>query len=222
MASHSFVDLTLDRLREFVELRDQGIQQHLWDERRGGDLTEREQVFVSVLCEHLLSERTTLLNEATIWARAIYPLLELAERDDVRAYAEVSLSAKLGYGELRGEVDGELATRGLDAQAVSPYLVVVEAKRGVEGTDPIAQLHGALLCAAWQNQRRQPLPEHRIYGAYTVADTWSFVECTATGLDEARPTMTTAGSREYLERTEATTILLVLKSLVAEQLTHRT
>jgi hypothetical protein len=217
MPSYPLGSLTLDQLRELVELRDRGIQQGGWDDRERGELTHDEQVFLSVVHQHLLSQKAHLLNEATIWARAIYPLLSLAERDNVRAYAEVTLSATLGRGDLRGEVDGALATMGINSQAVSPYLVVVEAKRGVEGNDPMAQLLGGLLCAAWQNHRRRARPEHRLYGAYTIADVWNFVDCTVTGLSDEQPVMIMAGSREYTERTEAASILLLLKALVAEQ-----
>jgi hypothetical protein len=218
MATYALGTLTLDQLRELVEIQDRGIQQAAWTAREQGELGERERVMLSVVHDHLSSTKAHLLNEATIWARAIYPLLALAERDNVRAYAEVSLSAVLPRGELRGEIDGALATMGVNSQAIAPYLVVVEAKRGVEGNDPVAQLLGAMLCAAWQNQRRSPRLEQRLYGAYTIADVWNFVECTVSGLDGERPLLTTTGSREYTERSEADRILLLLKSLVAEAL----
>lgn len=218
MPSFTLGTLTIEQLREIVDIRYQGIRQEIWDSRTTGEIGERERVFLSVIHDHITSQKAHLLNEATIWSRAIYPLLALAERDNIRAYAGVPLSATLGKGDLRGEVDGALATMGISSQAVSPYLVVIEAKRGVESNDPMAQLLGGLLCAAWQNHQRKPRPEHRVHGAYTIADVWNFVEARISGFGGEELVMTTISSREYTERTEATSILLLLKTLVAEQL----
>jgi hypothetical protein len=127
----------------------------------------------------------------------------------------VPLGATFGRGELRGEVDGALARMGIEGEPVPPYLLVVEAKRGVEGHDPVAQLIGGLLCAAQKNHHHTPEAEHVLYGAFTVADVWTFVEVTISGLESERPRVMFAGSREYVEKLEAGVILRLLKSMVA-------
>ena len=108
-----------------------------------------------------------------------------------------------------------MAPEGIDSEVSPPYLLIVEAKRGVEGHDPVAQLAGGLLCAAWQNHLLRPQSDQRIFGAYTVADVWTMVQAEISGLDGERPRMTLSFSGEYMEKTEAPTILLVLKSMVA-------
>jgi hypothetical protein len=67
-----------------------------------------------------------------------------------------------------------------------------------------------------QNHKRRPSAEQRLYGAYTVADVWTFLQGTVTGLDEGRPAIVTVASREYTEKTEASLIVRLLKSMVAE------
>jgi hypothetical protein len=216
MAVYFLRQLTAARLGELVEIVDRGVLPELWEERQADPFTEDERVRLAALRRQLVSFKVHIVNEATIWARAIYPLLAMAERDKIRAFAQVAISGTFGNGELRGEVDGALAPMGLVGDAVPPYLLVVEAKRGVEAHDPIAQLLGGLLCAARRNHTRRPRGEHVIYGAYTIADVWTFIEATIAGLDGDRPRVTTAFSREYTETAEAETILLLLKSMVAE------
>ncbi len=216
MPTYPLADLSLEQLGELCELQHRGVCPGFWDDRPLGDLTEDEQRFLATLRKHIVPYSVHLANEATIWARAIYPLLLLAEQDDIRAFSSVPLRGQLPSGELRGEVDGAMAHIGIQADAQPPYLVVVEAKRGVEASDPVAQLLGGLLCAAVKNQKKRPRAEQRLYGAYTVADVWTFLQATVTGLDEGRPAMTTIASREYTEKTEADLILRLLKSMVAE------
>jgi hypothetical protein len=208
----------MDQLGELADVEDRGIVNDLWEERGRGPLSAREESLLAEVHERLVSIKTLLVNEATLWARAIYPLLVLAERDNIRAFAEVPLSAAFGRGELRGEVDGALASMGIEGEATPPYLLVVEAKRGIEGHEPVAQLLGGLLCAARKNHKQRPRAEHLLYGVYTVAQVWTFVQATVTDLDGERPRVVAAFSGEFSEKTEATTILLLLKSVVAELL----
>lgn len=128
------------------------------------------------------------------------------------------MSATLPRGELRGEVDGALAHEGLGAEVTPPYLLIVEAKRGVENHDPVAQLIGGLVCAAWQNKRAHAQEEQHLAGAYTVSDLWTFVEAWVTALDSEQPKVRVVFSREYTEKTEAAAILCILKALVEEML----
>jgi hypothetical protein len=43
------------------------------------------------------------MNEATIWSRAIYPLLLLAEQGEIEAWAEVSFVGQFQQFEVGGE-----------------------------------------------------------------------------------------------------------------------
>ncbi len=61
------------------------------------------------------------MNEATIWARAIYPLLMLAESGNVQAWSQVSLSATYPHFELDGIVDGILG-KCASGKISRPYL----------------------------------------------------------------------------------------------------
>jgi hypothetical protein len=218
MPSYALAEVSIEQLGSLCELQHRGVNPGLWDDRPLGDLTEDEQSFVATLRKHLVPYSVQLANEATIWARAIYPLLLLAEQDDIRAFSGLPLRGQFPGGELRGEVDGAMAHIGIQADAQPPYLVVVEAKRGVEAHDPVAQLLAGLLCAALKNHKKHPRAEQRLYGAYTVADVWTFIQATVTGLDDGRPAMTTIASREYTEKAEASLILRLLKSMVAELL----
>jgi len=110
------------QLGELAEIQDRGVLPALWEERALTELAEDEQVALAGLRKRLVSYKTHLVNEATIWARAIYPLLAMAERDNIRAYAEVPLSASFGRGDLRGEVDGALARMGIEADMVAELL----------------------------------------------------------------------------------------------------
>ncbi len=216
MSSYTLAQVRLAQLREFAEIDNRGVVPSVWASLEQGDLTEEEEQFLAFLRKRLFYYKTQMANEATIWARAIYPLLLLAERDDLRAYSQVPLAAKLFHGELHGEVDGVLAREGIDQDVTPPYVLVVEAKRGVEGHDPVAQLLGGLLCAAWENQQVHKRDEHHLYGAYTVADVWTFVDVKISSIDGEAPRMVMAFSREYMEKTEAGVILRLLKSMLSK------
>lgn len=220
MALYALAQLSLLQLQELAEIEDRGVLPELWEAREQGLLTEQEKQGLSLVRKSLLTTKTLLLNEATIWARAIYPLLTMAERENIRAYSEVSLAATTARGELRGAVDGALARMDIEGKPSSPYLLIVEAKRGVEGSEPVAQLLGGLLCAAWNNHKHQPRTEQVLYGVYTVADVWTFLRASVTRLDSDRPLITATASREYYEQTEAGTIVLLLKSITTELLTR--
>jgi hypothetical protein len=216
MATYPLGQLRINQLEELVEIEDRGIVAQIWEDRELGKLSEREQLILSEVHERLGSVKPLLVNEATLWARAIYPLLMLAERDNIRAFAGVPLSATFGRGELRGEVDGALARMGIEGDAIPPYLLVVEAKRGVEGHDPVAQLIGGLLCAARRNHEQHARNDHVLYGVYTVAHVWTFVQATIQELDSDRPRIAIVSSSDYGEKMEAATIVLLLKSVVGE------
>jgi hypothetical protein len=159
------------------------------------------------------SSATIARSASTSWSRAIYPVLVLAERGSIRAWSVVPLAAHFDDVEIRGEADGALAA-SIDEDVGTPYLVVMEGKRGLGGTDPMPQVLGAMLCAARLNAgAAHPSPE--VFGCYTIADVWTFVRGQV-DLREPRPAMTVSVSPEYAERFEAETILAILESIVGK------
>jgi hypothetical protein len=213
MKSYVLEDLNAVTLPEVAEVRHEPMQTGVWEELARRDLGERDRLALGLLVERLLNYKTVRANEATLWARAIYPLLVLAERGDVRAFSQITLAGTFDGVEIHGEVDGALAS-SIDEDPGLPYLVVVEAKRGISGTDPMGQLLGAMLCAARLNDLGGQ-PAQEIYGCYTVADLWTFLRGRF-DWSQPKPVMTVLSSREYLERVEAPTILAILESIVAK------
>jgi hypothetical protein len=211
--SYAFNTLTTPLLREIAAIRHEPSDPGFWEDLARRELSAGDRVALGLVTGKLVDYRAHRVNEATIWARAIYPLLVLAERGSIRAWSEVPLAATFGDVELHGEADGALA--GSMAEEIGlPYLVVVDAKRGVAGTDPVAQLLGAMLCAARLNGE-EGRPADEVYGCYTIADVWTFVR----GKIEwsgPRPAMSLLTSSEYMEKTEAATILAILESIVGK------
>lgn len=144
----------------------------------------------------------------------------LAGRDeDVVAQADVPLTARIGDVELAGSADGAFGTP-VSGDLVAPFLIVVKAKRGVEGGWPVTQLYGEMLAAACLNAKESNRPAQRMWGLYTVADDWCFVRADVMGLDTERPTLSVVSSRELDEKNEAATIVKILKSIVARHGAH--
>jgi hypothetical protein len=61
-----------------VTVREMGVTPALWD-TTDVSLTENERQRVEAIISSLAHKSIVLMNEATIWSRAIYPLLVLAE-----------------------------------------------------------------------------------------------------------------------------------------------
>jgi hypothetical protein len=213
MKTYAFKELTSSVLAEIAVIHDAPPEHAFWDELGRKELGEHDRLVLGIVLEKLLYYKTQRVNEATIWARAIYPMLMLAESGRVRAWSGVPLAAAFGDVEIRGEADGALAS-SMNEEIELPYLVVVEAKRGVGAVDPMDQLLGAMLCAARLNERAGGQADE-IYGCYTVADVWTFFrgrfDWTA-----PRPVMSLLSSREYMEKTEGQTILAILESIVGK------
>ncbi len=199
-----------------------------WDVFARTELVEDERMELTALHKRLAYYSTARVNEATLWARAIYPLLMVAEADDVRAWSQVALSVVVRGTELRGLDDGPLRLQGIvdgalavDAagQPVAPFLLVVEAKRALEASDPLPQLQGAMLTVALQRLEEHPDREHDVFGCFTIADAWTFLRGrfgrspTADGRFEI--TAEYHPSRELSERAEADAIASILKAVVA-------
>jgi hypothetical protein len=211
MKTCAFNALTTALLAEVATIRHQPSAPGFWEELARKEIPASDAAALELVTSKLLYYRAQRVNEATIWARAIYPLLVLAERGTVRAWSVVPLAATFDDVELRGEADGALAV-SIDEEVGTPYLVVIEAKRGIAGTDPMPQLLGAMLCSARLNDEGgHPAPE--VFGCYTIADVWTFVHGRI-DFRQAKPAMTVTASREYAEKIEAKTILAILASIV--------
>jgi hypothetical protein len=207
--------VTLDELGRLAALESSpDVGQQLWSQM-AEPLDEQAQLLLQYLTAKLARAHPTTLNEATLWSRALYPLLELAETDRVRAWAEVTLAAKDPYSdtELSGVVDGVLAQEGVFAGTPGqPFLLVMEAKRGVGATDPRPALAAALLAVLWTKLGQASTAE--AFGCFTASDIWTFVRAEAVVRSEAhtpRLGVTLSWSREYAERAEAGAILQVLR-----------
>jgi hypothetical protein len=208
-----FSSVTLEDLESLINLQEGRVASHTWTQIDHLLLTEKEQRQLEDLQSHLLDRNTTLMNEATIWARAIYPLLVLAEQEEIETWASVPLQATYSTFALEGVADGVLGKRGLGRVTV-PYLIVVEAKRGVDAQNPIYQLYSQLLAAARLNWEREGGDRQEIFGCFTVSDTWQFVKGEVSDIEAERPTLKTEYSREYDEKLEADIILKILKGIV--------
>jgi hypothetical protein len=136
----------------------------------------------------------------------------------VRAWAEVALAAKDPYSdtELSGVVDGVLAQEGVLAGTPGqPFLLVMEAKRGMGATDPRPALLAALLGVLWTKLgQADGATKAETFGCFTAGDIWTFVRAEVVVRSEAhtpRLGVTFSWSREYAERSEAENILQVLR-----------
>ena len=66
----------------------------------------------------------------------------------------------------------------LEVEIRTPYLIVHEAKRGVNAPDPQYQLYGEMLAAAWLNWkgiRQLPLSRKFSDATPSMIDNWTFV-----------------------------------------------
>ena len=179
-------------------------------------------------CRQLATRRDALrdiklvaLNESTLWARAIYPLLELAEQEHIKAWSGVPLKAAYPAFQLEGEADGAFAPC-IAGRMHLPYFVIHETKRGTNAPDPLYQLYGEMLAAAWLNWEKDRTPEQEIFGCYTVSDSWTFVQGIVCDFETERPTFTVELSKEYNGILEAERIVQILKSIVAKYLNGNT
>jgi hypothetical protein len=207
--------LSSSLLKRWVNLQEYGIAEYDWLNVDAIVLSEAEQQQLQYLKLRLRNSRMLLMNEATIWARGIYPLLILAEQGPIQAWSEVALHATYPQFEIDGIADGVLG-KCVSGFLESPYLVVVEAKRGLEASNPVYQLYGQLLAAAhlnWENDSHDP---QEIFGCYTVADNWSLVRAEIAGLTADKPTLRVEFSREYSEPSEAEILVKILKRMVAK------
>jgi hypothetical protein len=216
MEKLTFSTVTLARLRQVVNLQERDSSE-IWLASAAIELSDREKLQLEIIQSYLIHEKLHLLNEATLWARAIYPLLLIAEKTGIRAWSEVPLSAVYSQFEVDGIADGVMGC-SVAGRLEMPYLVVVETKRGIENQNPIFQLYAQLLAAARLNWEGDRAAVQEVFGCYTIADSWTFVRAEVSEIESDRPTLKVESSQEYSEKSDGETILKVLKSIVAKRI----
>src|SRR5215208_1786082 len=120
----AFAELTLATLKAIVHLHERGVVPAHWEQMQS-PITPHEQQQLQMMTAYLLNYQLNLMNEATIWSRAIYPLLLLAETGSIQAWAQVPLKANYPHFTLEGLADGVLGS-ALAGTIDAPYLIVVE------------------------------------------------------------------------------------------------
>jgi hypothetical protein len=213
LKDYLFSDLTLKEIKRLIILKEQRVTLDTWFKEDQIRLSEEEKQLLAYIVKHLLPYETTLMNEATIWGRAIYPLLMMAERDELQAWAEVSLETEFPSFKLHGIADAVIGKCQAGVMDI-PYIVVIEAKRGLEGKNPRFQLYGELLAIARLNWEAEQQPVTTVFGCYTIADSWTFIRATVTDIEQEVPRMNIESTREYVEKIEAETIFKILKYFV--------
>ena len=214
MHTYSLSQLSEKTLDTLVTLREPKSVSSEWEKMKV-PLTEAECGKLEDRKAALRDIKLVALNESTLWARAIYPLLELAEQEHIKAWSGVPLKAAYPAFQLEGEADGAFAPC-IAGRMHLPYFVIHETKRGTNAPDPLYQLYGEMLAAAWLNWKKDTTPEQEIFGCYTVSDSWTFVQGIVCDFEMERPTFTVELSKEYNGTLEAERIVQILKSIVAK------
>ena len=216
MPMYPLSQLTEETLNQLVTLHESDGPLEVW-EKMQVPLTAEESTHLAYITSDVHRHHRTIMNEATIWGRAIYPLLRLAEHGHIQAWAGVSLQAAYPTFELEGEADGALAP-SVAGRIKSPYLIVHEAKRGINAPNPQFQLYGEMLAAAWINWKTDANPEQQIFGCYTITDDWTFVHGSVSEIESERPVFHAEFSPRYNGILEAERIVQLLKFIVAKRL----
>ncbi len=216
MQTFKFPELTAGILRSIVKLNDKGIVPEIWQQMTV-PLAEEERQQIKSIAARLLKTRVFPMNEATIWSRAISPLLMMAEQGQLQIWAKVPLSAKYPRFTLEGIADG-LMGKVISDGIESPCLVVVQAKLGLEEDyNPIAQLVGEMLAAArlnWEENRETP---QEIFGCCTIRDTWIFLQAMVSEFESDQPVAIVVSSGEYNGKLEIETIFRILKFITGKR-----
>jgi hypothetical protein len=219
VATLSFNQLTLELLESLVELDGPVEAPELWASLESTEVPPASLPLLDWVVGRVRDVLTVAANESTVWSRAIYPMLMLAEEQRVRAWSQVSLRAELErcgkVTELAGVIDGVLARESaVGGLGKPPFLLVIEAKRAMDATDPRPQVLGALLASLLAGGAPHGAVAE-CFGCLTVGDSWNFVRVEFEARPEApRPLMRLAWSREYSQPAEAPRLLAVLLGLV--------
>jgi hypothetical protein len=217
MQKFKLSNLSLADIEKIVTLQECSGRRFDWEDISAIELSDTELYDVNRLQKRLQNTQLHLFNEATIWARAIYPLLLLVEQGNIQVWAEVALRGEYAQFDIEGIADGVIG-RSVVGRITTPYLVMIETKRGVEAQNPIFQLYGELLAAAWMNWQQNQIEPQEVFGCYTIADSWTFLRAEVSQIQSDRPVLSIECSREYNERLETATILKLLKQIVAQQI----
>ena len=216
MQTYPLSQLTEETLNQLVTLHESEGPLEEWEKMQVA-LTAEERVYLAYITSDVHRHHRTIMNEATIWVRAIYPLLRLAEHGPIQAWSAVSLKAAYPTFELEGEADGALAP-SVAGRMKPPYLIVHEAKRGINAPNPQFQLYGEMLAAAWLNWKTDANPEQQIFGCYTITDDWTFVHGSVSEIESERPVFDAEFSPRYSGISDAERIVQLLKFIVAKRL----
>ena len=216
MQTYRFSELTEETLDSLVTLHGKIGVSEAWAQMQI-TLTAEEGKRIDIFRADLEELELIAMNEATLWSRVVYPLLVLAEQEHIRAWAGVPLKATYATFQLEGEADGALAPCILGRMR-QPYFVVHETKRGVNAPDPLYQLLGEMLAAAWLNWKKDADREPEIFGCYTVAASWAFVRGVVGEIESEKPTFAVEKSRTYDSVSDAERIVQILKAIVAKHL----
>ena len=216
MCTYIFSQLSEETLKRLVTLEGKYVAAAAWRNMQIM-LTDDERRRLEDIKATLRDRNLMVLNESTLWARAIYPMLVLAEHGYVQAWSGVPLKAAYPTFSLEGEADGALAP-SLGGTIQPPYLIVHEAKRAINAPDPRYQLYGEMLAAAWLNWEKDSNPEQEIFGCYTLNDDWAFVRGVVTDIDTEKPTFTVEFAPDYHGISDAEHIVQLLKFIVANQI----
>lgn len=224
MNTYIFSQLSEEILETLVTLNEKYTSPAEWEKMQAA-LTSEEIRRLDDIKSTLRHRHLLTMNETTFWARAIYPMLVLAERAHIQAWSSVPLKATYSTFVLEGEADGALAPT-LGGQIRPPYLIVHEAKRGIQAPEPQFQLYGEMLAAAWLTWKRNSdtsvepasLTEQEIFGCYTVNDSWAFVRGTVSDIETEKPTFTIEFSPVYNGIWDAEHIVQLLKFIVKKHL----
>jgi len=211
----NFSELTPEFFNSIVTIEEKGVTPEPWD-KIDVSLTGQELQRVESIVSSFLSMSVAQMNEATIFSRAIYPLLVLAEKDRLETWAQAPLNAQYSGFVLKGIADAVIGFNISGITKSSFCLTVLQANLGMQAQDLQIRLYAAMLAAArlnWERDKRLP---QEIFGCYTIADNWTFARGLVSDVEAARPTMTVASSREYVERVEAETILRILKFITGK------
>src|ERR1700679_3093669 len=108
MKTYPLEELTAATLAEVADIRREPSRPEVWDELARKAISQADRAALKLVTDKLFYFNTHRANEATVWGRAIYPVLVLAERGGIIAFSVVPLRGDFDGVELRGEADGAL------------------------------------------------------------------------------------------------------------------
>ena len=138
MKTVALASLTADDLASLTQLVSEGVTNDPWEAFLGATLSDEDRRGLAFVLKHL-RPFSVALNESTLWGRAIFPLLMLAETERIAAWSQVPVTGAAPAGEVAvtGVIDGVLAPEG--ALGGAPLL---EAHHPVEHPEDLLPLQG--------------------------------------------------------------------------------